>query len=198
MHDIVDGEQELLAQGSAGMENAELFLREMMLRQEDHCQGITQGQGSRRTRRRSQSQRAGFFFYGCVEDDVGVLGQRRIVVADDGDEFGTDTLERRQDVEDFYGFPAVRKGQYDIIGRDHAQVAVDGFSRMEENGWRPCTGQRRRYFAGNVAGFPHARDDDPALRFHNHVDGIDEILIERRNQLFNALCFLMEHVFCFF
>lgn len=40
MHDIVDSEQEFLAQGSAGMEDAELFLGEMVLRQEDDSQGI--------------------------------------------------------------------------------------------------------------------------------------------------------------
>ena len=40
MHNIVDSEQEFLAQGSAGMEDAELFLGEMVLSQEDDSQGI--------------------------------------------------------------------------------------------------------------------------------------------------------------
>ena len=48
-----------------------------------------------------------------------MLGQRRVMIADNGNEFGANALERRQDVEDFHRFPTIREGQYDIIRRNH-------------------------------------------------------------------------------
>ena len=44
MHDIVDGEQQFFAKGTAGMEDTELFFRKVVLRKENDSQSIAEGQ----------------------------------------------------------------------------------------------------------------------------------------------------------
>ena len=151
MHDVFYRQEQLTAQRSAGMENGKLIFRKVMARKEDDSQGIAQGQCYSRTRRRGQTQWAGFFFYRSIEDDVGILGQCRIVFADDSDDFGTDALQAGQHIQNFPRFPALGNGQDDIVAGHHPQIAVDGFAGMKENSRRARAGQGSRNLAGNMS-----------------------------------------------
>ena len=127
---------------------------------------------------RREIERAGFLRHGGVEMDVGVARQRRVRPAGDGDQLGALTLDRGQDVENLHALAGVGDGDHHVVGRDHPEVAVTGFGRMHEEGWRSRAGQRRGDLAPDVAGLADAADDDAAAAGEDQADGVEEGAVE--------------------
>ena len=69
---------------------------------------------------------------------------------------------------------------------DHAEIAVIGLGRMDEEGRRAGRGQRRGDLRADMAAFADAGDDDPAVDRRQHLDGLRERLgqpvVEGRGQ----------------
>jgi hypothetical protein len=92
------------------------------------------------------------------------------------------SLQRFEDAHELVGLAAVRQRDDDIVPADDAEVAVNRFGRMQEDG----RGTRAREGRGNLpaddAGLAHACEDDAALAVAEEMDGTDESLIEPIDQ----------------
>ncbi len=78
----------------------------------------------------------------------------------------------------FVGLARIRERKHDILGRDHAQIAVKGLGRMQEETRRAGAGQRRGYLAGYMSRLAHARDDEFAAARENQLDGTHELVAQ--------------------
>ena len=114
---------------------------------------------------------------------VGVLGEAGVRIARDGDERRALALERGDDGEKLVGFAGVRDGEHDVVGRDHAEVAVGGFSGMHEVGGGARGGKGGGELAADVAGLAHAGHDQTALAGKNARNGVREFAAERRGEV---------------
>ena len=72
------------------------------------------------------------------------------------------------------GFARPRQRHDDVVGRDHAEVAVARLAGMNEKRRRSGRGEGRGDLAGDVAGLAHAGDDDAALGGADQFDRGDE------------------------
>ena len=90
--------------------------------------------------------------------------------------------EVRNQQQHFGGFAGIGDGQQHVVARDHADVAMAGFGRMHEERRRAGGGERGGDLAGDVAGFAHAADDDPAVAFEADAAGARETRVEPRHQ----------------
>ena len=66
------------------------------------------------------------------------------------------------EVGELGGLAGVREQQHHVVGGDHAEVAVAGLGRVDEERRRAGGGEGGGDLAGDVAGLAHARDDHPA------------------------------------
>ncbi len=73
------------------------------------------------------------------------------------------TLEGGDEVEELLGLAAVGEGEDDVVGRGHAEVAVDGFGGMKEVGRGAGGAEGGGDLAGDDAGLADAGEED-ALR----------------------------------
>ena len=62
----------------------------------------------------------------------------------------------RQQREDLGRLTGIRQRHHDILARDHADIAVAGLGRMQEERRRTGAGQRRRDLSADMAGLAHA------------------------------------------
>src|SRR5260370_52078 len=65
-------------------------------------------------------------------------------------------LEGTEDSKHFIGLAGRRNGDEEVVGRDHAEVAVAGLARMHEKRRRPGRGQGRGDLAADMAALAHA------------------------------------------
>ena len=178
VHHIVHSKQQLPSQAAPGMEDGKFFRSEMPGAEQFHGQCVPKGQGRRGAAGGSQAQGAGFPFDAHVQDDIGIFGQGGFRIPHHGDDPGPDPPDGRQDVQDFAGFPAVGQGQDHIVLGDHAQIPVDAFRRMEEEGGSAGAGQSGGDFPADDAGFAHAGHNDPAPAVEDHLQGFAEMVID--------------------
>ena len=87
------------------------------------------------------------------------------------------------------GFAAVGQGQDHVGAGHHAQVAVHGLHRVQEEGRGAGGVEGGHEFSGHNAGFAHPGDDDPALGLINQVHRLDEAGVQLGNQGGEALGF---------
>ena len=84
--------------------------------------------------------------------------------------------------EDLVGLAAVGQRDDDVAGLDDAEVAVNRFGGMEEEGRGAGAGQRRGDLPRDDARLAHARDDDAATAIAEQLDGPDEPGVEAVDQ----------------
>jgi hypothetical protein len=89
-------------------------------------------------------------------------------------------IENRREFRRLAGIGQHHKGI--VVAGDHAEIAVAGFARMNEQRRRSGRGERRRHLAADVARLTHAADDDAAAHRVEEIDGGDESLAEIRCQ----------------
>ena len=106
--------------------------------------------------------------------DVSLLCHGGAVISGDADEPYAAPLDNRYDGEDFRALAGVRDGDDDIALRDHAEVAVAGLSRMNEERWGAGACHSRGYLRGDVPGFAHAGHDNLALAGEEDAAGLIE------------------------
>ena len=108
------------------------------------------------------------------------------------DERHLQALQRFEQADDFFGFAAVGDGQDGVAAREHAEIAVQRFGGMQEEGWRAGAGKRGGDFSADEAGFAHAGDDDAAFAGEQEVDGFFEAGVEAREDVLDGLRFDLE------
>jgi len=112
--------------------------------------------------------------------DVGSLRQRRLLVAGERDDPGALTLEVRHQQREFVGLTRIGQHHDHVVGRDHAQVAVRGFRRVDEEGGCSRGRERGGELARDVARLADAGDDDATAAVEDQRDGGNERRVEAR------------------
>jgi hypothetical protein len=75
-------------------------------------------------RRRREIERTGFLINGSIKAHVGTRGQRRLQIADNGDDRRLPVFEKRQHRKYLVRLAAVTDDDDDIRGRDDTESAV--------------------------------------------------------------------------
>ncbi len=94
-------------------------------------EGIADGQRDGGGGGGGEVEGAGLALDGGIENDVGVLGERGLQIAGEGDDAHAGALDDGQQVDQFVGFAGIGKGQDDVLGLQQAQVAMHGLGRMQ-------------------------------------------------------------------
>ena len=178
MHDVLDAQQQSPPQTATGMRECELLGGEAAGFQQCHGQRIPHHQCSGRGGRRCQVQRTGLLGDAGVQVCVCITRERRAGLAGHRDQRRPHALEQWQQGGDFGGFTGIGQCQHRVRRGDHAEIPMAGFAGMHEERRRAGAGQSRRDLAGDMAGFPHAGDDHPALGRHHQLAGTIELCIQ--------------------
>ena len=91
------------------------------------------------------------------------VGQRARRVAGHGDDRGGHPLERPEQADDLLALAAVRQDDDDVVGVDHAQVAVHGPGGVEQVGAGAGRVERADDLLADVGRLADAGDADPAV-----------------------------------
>ncbi len=167
MHQRFDARQ-LLAELSARMKTGKVFFLEAAPFGQRHRQRIAERQHCRRGRSRRESERASLFRHRAVEHDVSSLRQRGKLTAVAGkhgiachrDQLHFQPLDRRQQRKQFFGLATVRKCDHHVAARDHAEIAVNCFCRMQKQRRRSRRTESRCDLARDQSALAHSGDDD--------------------------------------
>ena len=162
-HDVFDMNEKTPAERAAGVAAGEVFLAEAFRRETCHGKRVSERERAGRRACRREVERAGFAFDVAVDVNVGVAGERRLRITRHGNELGSLALDRRNNGEEFARFARIGNAEYHVVGRDHAEVAVRGFSRVHEKGRRPGRGECGGELAADVSGFADAGNDETPL-----------------------------------
>ena len=195
MHDVADAGQQFAAEAAAGVVAGEVHRFEVQ--RGDQCDGecIAHGHGGEGRGGRCQVVRADLAFDGDVQPDVGVFGQGRLAVAGHGDDFVAEGLEARDQLDDFFGFAAVGNQDQYVDRLEHAEVAVEGFGRMQEQARGAGGGEGGDHLLANQPGFTHAADRRAALAAEDEFYGALELAIETFCELADGLRLGAECIF---
>ena len=74
--------------------------------------------------------------------------------------------------------PLCDSAMHDVVLADRAEIAVDGFGRVQEPGRRAGARERRRNLPADEAGLAHAGDDDAAVAVEEQLDGAFEVAVD--------------------
>jgi hypothetical protein len=88
----------------------------------------------------------------------------------------------------------VRQREDDIVFLERAEIAVSGFSGMDEERGGPGTGERRGNLACDDAGLAHSSDDHAAAAGDDQLHRLREALVETRDQATDRGGFGLEHL----
>jgi len=103
---------------------------------------------------------------------------RARVDADQGDQPDAQALDVVEHADDLLGLTGGGEGDHRVLGMDDADVAVDGFGRVQENGGAADRGQGGRDLAPDQPRLAHAGDHDLAAALEQDVDGVGELLVD--------------------
>ena len=136
----------------------------------------------------SQVVGAGLVLHSGVEHDVGLMGEERVAIADDGDETVAEVFDEWDEHLNLWSVAAFGNAYHHIVGTHHTEVAVNGVGGMKEQ--RRCTGGI--HGGDNLGGYVGALADTG----HNNAS-------RGRKQSLYGLCegivYMVEQVFyCFF
>ena len=126
-----------------------------------------------------QVEDAGLLLDPHVEVNVRILGQRRFGVARHRDERIAVGVDEGDNLEDFVRLARIGERQNDVLLRNHAQIAVEGLSGVEEEARRTGRGERGGDFAPHEARFAHTRHDAFAPAGENRLHGLHEAVAQR-------------------
>jgi hypothetical protein len=172
-HDIADAGEEGASEAAAGVELGEIFIAEAAGFEEDHGEGVAEDEHIGGAAGGSEVKGAGFAFDIDVEDDVAVSTEGGIGGAGESDEFGGETFEVGEEVEEFIGFAAVAEGDDGVALADDAEVAVEGVLGIEDDGGGAGGIEGGGDFMGDIVGFSDTDDDDFTVIIEGFLEGLD-------------------------
>ena len=173
-HHVADQGEQTSAQGATRMGAGEIFGFEAACVEQGDGQCIAHGHLCGGAGGRGQVVGAGLFFDAGVEHDGRVSAQTGLGAARHGNEGNAHALDERQDGVEFFAFAAVADRHDDVLGGDHAQIAMTGFCGMDEHGWRACGGECGCDFAADMPAFAHACNNNAASALEDALDGLHE------------------------
>ena len=193
VHHIGNLQQQPAAQRTARMRHREVFGGETTGVEQGDRQRIPHRQRGRGRRGGREVHRASLLVDRHVQMDVGHLRHRRVRLARHRDQRRAHALDQRQDRHDLGGFARIADRQYHVLARDHAQVAMAGFTGVDEERRRAGGRQRRGDLAADVARLAHAGNDDAPSAGHHALAGADEVGVDPRQQALQAVALDFEH-----
>ena len=101
--------------------------------------------------------------------NVGQLGQGRLRVTRDGNESGTHAPKVWGNESKLVRLSRVGEGEHEVLGLNHAQVAMLCLGGVHKEGWCPGGGKGGGELAGHVATLAHAGDHQTAFESHDPV-----------------------------
>ena len=126
---------------------------------------IAHGQRGGGAGRGSQIVGAGFLCHSNIDVRFGRARQRGFGIAGQGDQRYRQSFQVPEHGQYLGRLTGIRQGHQHVAARDHAEVTVTGFRRVQEKGGRASAGQRGGDLMANMTGFAHAgHDQAPAAR----------------------------------
>ncbi|MCY1441029.1 hypothetical protein D9M71_573280 [compost metagenome] len=116
-----------------------------------------------------------------------MLGQGRLSVAGHGDDFVAEGFQARDQLDQFFCLAAVADQDQHVDRLEHAQVAVEGFSRMQEETRGAGGGEGCNHLLPDQAGFAHAAHDGATFATEDQFDCTLEFAIQALRQLTDCL-----------
>ena len=153
---------EPLAERAGGVRAQEVLRGEAARVEQRQRERVAQRERGGGARGRRESERTGFGVDARVEMDVGGLRERALLVAGDRDERGARALDVRQERHELVGLAGIGEHEHDVVGRDHAEVAVHRLGGVHEERRRAGRRERGRELAPDVSRLADAADDDAA------------------------------------
>ena len=152
--------QQLAAERAARMRAREVLLAKAARVEQGRRERVAEGHLHGGARRRCEVQRAGFLLDGAFDHPVGVLPERRVGFAGEGDQRHAQALQHRHDDIELVALAGVGNRDHGVAFGDHAEVAVAGLGGVNEHRRRAGRGQRRGDLAPDMAALAHAHHDD--------------------------------------
>ncbi len=177
-HDRLDLEQ-LAAQAAGRVEAGEVLVREVAHPAQHEGQGVADGDHGRGAGAGRQAERTDLLQRAEHEGDVGRAGQRAVAVAGQARRWPSASCRSGpQQPDDLLALAAVRQDQDDVVGMDHAQVAVDGPGGVEDVGAGAGRVERAGDLLADVGRLAGAGDADAPGAAAEELDGLQERLVE--------------------
>ena len=156
------------------MKGAEIERGEAAALEQRDRQRVPQHQLHRRRGRRSEPVGAGLRRARHRETDVGLAAERAVGLSGHGDQRNGVALGEGDDRRQFRRLARPGDGQHDIADLHHAEVAVTGLGRVDEEGRLAGRGEGRGDLARDMPGFADAGHDHPAGRGRDRLDRFRE------------------------
>ena len=135
---------EATTEASARVQLGEIFLVKALNSNQRDGERITHGEGREGRARGGEVVRTDLALHAHIEHHVGLAGEQRVRVADDGNGRHTFALKVRQEAHDLVGAAAIGDEDDGILLGDHPEIAVIGLGRVNEERWRSRAGEGGR------------------------------------------------------
>ena len=132
VHDIANSQQQFAAECATRMRQREIFRRETTRFQQRDGQRIAHHQRGGGAGGRRQPQRAGFLRHLDAQVDIRRFAHRAFRIVSHTDEGELLAFQYRDQRQDLAGFAGVGDGEHDVLRGDHAQIAMAGLRRVNE------------------------------------------------------------------
>ncbi len=181
VHEVLNtGEFE--AEMTSGVDIREVPGGEATALTEGKGKSVAEGEHNGGRGRRGEFMRTGFFGDGEIDREVGGAGKGGGGGAAERDEFQIEALGDGKEGEDFRGFAARRERKESVAGREHAEIAMEGFCGMEEVRRGSGGAEGGSDLPGDEAALADTGEDERAGGLLEEVqrglDGGDEVGVE--------------------
>ena len=161
VHEIADT-GEATAEAAPGVEVGEMLWGEVAAVAEGEGEGVAERKHDGGGGGGGEVEGTGLGVYRGVQDDGAGLREGGGGAGAEGHEGDLHALESGEEAEEFFGLAAVGEGDEDVMGGEHAEVAVDGFGGMEEVRRGAGGTEGGGDLAGDDAGFAHTGEENGA------------------------------------
>ena len=187
VHQLGQGPSQGLAKGSGGVVLGKIVGLETAARHQGHRQGISEGELQGGAGGGRQIKRTRFFFYRHVEHHVGRLAEGRVWTRGHRHNAATSVGQGGKQLNHLFASAAFRQTQNDVLGVHGADIAMQGFSCMQEQ--RPGSGgvEGGRNFGRDVRTLAHPRHNHISFCFDKNIKGFFERIIQRGSSALERL-----------
>jgi hypothetical protein len=170
VHELADA-GEALAQLAAGVEGGEILSAEAFFDGDGDGEGVSEGEHCGGGSGGGEAHSAGLGGDAAVERDVAGEGERGLCVAAEADEGVADALDIGEQAEDLLGFSTGGERDDDVAFGQHAEVAVDGFCRVQKERRAAGGAERGGDLLSDDATLAHPGYDDATTALSALQDG---------------------------
>ena len=135
-------------------------------------------------------------FDGGIKHDVGLLCQKRVGVAHNGNELIAEVFDKRYKNLYFRCIASLRKADDYIARLYHTEVAMDSVGSVHEEGRRAGAVEGGDDFGGNVSTFANTGNYDPSRGRKNGFDGVRKAIINAFFEVGDSFFFIGNNLYC--